>query len=413
MPLLLAPANAKPGHRLHVKMSVGHFSGERRLIRVSFKTKPGAVCRVAVRARRSRDELPALRTTAKGRGAWSWVVPRDAPSGRWHFRVACRKGKRHGDAHRTLKVHTENKHGERGDVIEHSTVRALSGRPISPVGLGSAGNLYPANQCTWWAKEKRPDVGNDWGNAGDWLASAQAAGFPTGTTAVKGALVVFAPYQAGAGSVGHVAYVEDVLADGSIRISEYNWVPYSYGERIIPTEGLHFIYGGPAGNGPGGPPPPPPPPPTPQPGQEFVSDEATTGFARSGGVFHAASGGGSIGGSYLYLENYLACRGDTQRGSASWTLNLTNGVYDLFAYIPSNVPNDAAPLGIYYTIHYREGTTQVFEDQHYYAGRWIPLAHLGFNGTSSVEINDVDYQDGTCYRKYIPIDAVKWVYRGP
>jgi surface antigen len=407
-----ASAARHRSHRLHVTIHAGHFSGEKRLLRVSFRSAKGAICRVGIRARQSSDGLPALKTDAKGHGGWSWVVPRDAPSARWHVRVDCGKGQRRGHAGAAVRVRTENRKGTRGDLIEHSTVRVLAGTPTSPTGIGGAGNLYPVAQCTWWAKEKRPDVGNDWGNAGDWLASAQRANFPTGTAPVKGAIVVFAPGQAGAGSVGHVAFVEDVLAGNQIRISEYNWVPYTYGERIISADGLHFIYGGPADGGPNTP-PPPPPSPSPQPGQEFVSDASTSGFAQSGGVFHSASGGGSIGGSYLYLENYLACRNDVQRGSASWTLGLPNGVYDVYAYIPSNVPNDAAPLAIDYTVNYREGSTKVREDQHYNAGRWMQLAHLGFNGTSSVVLDDIDYQNGTCYRKYIAVDAVKWVYRGP
>lgn len=46
------------------------------------------------------------------------------------------------------------------------------------------------------------------------------------------------------GQYGHVMYVEDVMSNGSIRISEYNWQPYSYSERIISPDqyaGFRFL----------------------------------------------------------------------------------------------------------------------------------------------------------------------------
>ena len=156
-----------------------------------------------------------------------------------------------------------------------------------------------------------------------------------------------------------------------------------------------------------------PAPSGPQVGQEFISDESTSGFTRFGGPWTSYGGGGAYGGTYWYLNNYLPCKGDTQEGGGTWYQTLQNGVYDVYAYIPSNVPANAAPLSIPYTVHYREGTTAVVMDQHYNAGTWSFIAHLGFNGYSSVELGARDNQNGTCFRKYIPFDAVKWVYRGP
>ena len=40
----------------------------------------------------------------------------------------------------------------------------------------STPNTYPVGQCTWGAKSLAPWAGNNWGNAKNWIASAQAAG---------------------------------------------------------------------------------------------------------------------------------------------------------------------------------------------------------------------------------------------
>lgn len=173
--------------------------------------------------------------------------------------------------------------------------------------------------------------------------------------------------------------------------------------------------------------PVPPAPLGPQPGQEFVSDEAVGGFSRAGGVWTQTSGGGAFGESYWYMWNWLPCRGDPARGSASWTLPLPEGVYDVYAFIPDGVPRDAAALGARYTIHNRDGVATTVQDQHwadYNGGGWMYLARLGFRGTGRVDLSDEDVQreadnqgpERPCdrkYRKFMVADAVKWVYRGP
>jgi surface antigen len=81
----------------------------------------------------------------------------------------------------------------------------------------SAGNAYAPGNCTWYVKQKRPDIGNFWGNANMWYSSAQAAGFKVGTMAKAGAIGV--SYE---GSMGHVVYVEKWLGNGKMIISEMN-----------------------------------------------------------------------------------------------------------------------------------------------------------------------------------------------
>lgn len=75
-------------------------------------------------------------------------------------------------------------------------------------------NAYTYGWCTWWVKEKRPDIGSYWGNAGySWISSAQASGFSTGSTPRAGAIGV---------TSGHVVYVESVNGS-TINISEMGW----------------------------------------------------------------------------------------------------------------------------------------------------------------------------------------------
>lgn len=76
------------------------------------------------------------------------------------------------------------------------------------------------------------------GNANQWPASARAVDIPTGTTPKKHAVAI-----AFIGPYGHAMFVEEVLGNGNIRISEYNYfVDGTYTERIIPGDGLTYIY---------------------------------------------------------------------------------------------------------------------------------------------------------------------------
>lgn len=77
----------------------------------------------------------------------------------------------------------------------------------------SAGNTYFKGYCTWYAKERRPDLPNMLGNGGQWVASAAAQGYATGSTPQVGAI---------AETAGHVAYVEAVNPDGTVVLSDMN-----------------------------------------------------------------------------------------------------------------------------------------------------------------------------------------------
>ena len=86
----------------------------------------------------------------------------------------------------------------------------------------SAGNKYAYGNCTWYAYNRRAQLGrtvpSNLGNANTWDDRAAAAGYLVNRTPAVGAVI-----QTDAGRYGHVGVVESINADGSIVISEMNY----------------------------------------------------------------------------------------------------------------------------------------------------------------------------------------------
>ncbi|OCL77205.1 peptidoglycan hydrolase PcsB [Streptococcus agalactiae] len=101
--------------------------------------------------------------------------------------------------------------------VVSSTPRSVS-KPV--VRSYDSSNTYPMGQCTWGAKSMASWVGNYWGNANQWGASARAAGYSVGTTPRVGAVAVW-PYDGG--GYGHVAVVTSVANNSSIQVMESNY----------------------------------------------------------------------------------------------------------------------------------------------------------------------------------------------
>ncbi|PID33427.1 hypothetical protein CR969_00805 [Candidatus Saccharibacteria bacterium] len=102
-------------------------------------------------------------------------------------------------------------------------------------GGATAGNRYAPGNCTWYAYERRAQIGRPigglWGNAYSWAASARAAGFPVNKTPKAGAVIQTAY---GGGGYGHVGVVERV-DDKNIYISDMNYAGYNVvTNRTIP-----------------------------------------------------------------------------------------------------------------------------------------------------------------------------------
>ncbi len=94
------------------------------------------------------------------------------------------------------------------------------GYGTSWVGGASGGNRYAYGQCTWYAYERRAQLGNPvggmWGNANTWAYAGAASGFLVDGNPTPGAIM------ANGGGYGHVAIVESVNPGVSVTISEMN-----------------------------------------------------------------------------------------------------------------------------------------------------------------------------------------------
>lgn len=151
----------------------------------------------------------------------------------------------------TIPSPTENL-AERAFTAPVSDFRAKDDiQPISSPKVGSTGsqapysaftgvqnepNVYVPGWCTWWVKNKRPDIGGYWGNAGyNWISRAQASGFSTGSAPRAGAIGVTA---------GHVVYVESVNGS-TVNISEMGWGGTANSTahyRSAPSSSFTYIY---------------------------------------------------------------------------------------------------------------------------------------------------------------------------
>ena len=110
--------------------------------------------------------------------------------------------------------------------------------PVTTTSRGGYGgpNAYAWGNCTYYVKERRPDIGSYWGDASGWLYSAQAAGYSTGYTPVAGSIGVALSY-------GHVVYVESVNGDGSVNISEQNYNGFGVvSSRTASASEFMYIY---------------------------------------------------------------------------------------------------------------------------------------------------------------------------
>lgn len=96
------------------------------------------------------------------------------------------------------------------------------------------GNAYAPGNCTWHTAIRRSAVGkslpSNLGNAATWPARAAAAGMATGRSPAQ-----YATVNTSLSGWGHVGFVEEVYADGSILMSEmnYNWNLYALRSRVV------------------------------------------------------------------------------------------------------------------------------------------------------------------------------------
>ncbi len=111
------------------------------------------------------------------------------------------------------------------------------------------GNGYVPGQCTWWAANRRIQIGrpvpSNLGNANTWLQGAALAGFSEGHVPQAGAVIWFQPRVQTSAYLGHVAYVESVDADGTVHASDMNWSGGPFSVRhftMTPDEASEYWY---------------------------------------------------------------------------------------------------------------------------------------------------------------------------
>ena len=124
-------------------------------------------------------------------------------------------------------------------VVQHKAVISppnpkSKAKTITTAPASSSGNKYVAGYCTWYVKNRRPDLPNNLGNASTWVSRASAQGLATGSSPAVGAV----------GQQGnHVVYVESVNGDGTVTISDMNFSGWNVvTTRTVPAANFNYIY---------------------------------------------------------------------------------------------------------------------------------------------------------------------------
>jgi surface antigen len=86
---------------------------------------------------------------------------------------------------------------------------------------------FSFGQCTYWANLRYHAVTGYWvawnGNADEWVAGAESAGWHVSTSPHRHAILVLMDDVEGASSYGHVAFVEKVISSTEVKTSNMNW----------------------------------------------------------------------------------------------------------------------------------------------------------------------------------------------
>ncbi|MHB8736849.1 MAG: CHAP domain-containing protein, partial [Terriglobales bacterium] len=85
--------------------------------------------------------------------------------------------------------------------------------------------------------------GGHWGNAGNWSSNAALLNYLVDSNPQVGAIAQWGPNECIGCTFGHVAYVEAVNSDGTVNVSEYNFLnSYAFDSRarVSPPRFIHF-----------------------------------------------------------------------------------------------------------------------------------------------------------------------------
>lgn len=108
-------------------------------------------------------------------------------------------------------------------------------KPLKIAQNVSPGNGYNFGYCTWYVKNRRPDIPNSWGNADTWDDYAMAEGWAVGDTPKVGSIGVTKAYM-------HVVYIEKIVGD-KVFVSEMNYAGWNViSSRLAPITEFRYIY---------------------------------------------------------------------------------------------------------------------------------------------------------------------------
>jgi surface antigen len=133
-------------------------------------------------------------------------------------------------------------------LLSVTNVAALVSSAVSIYdGPTYAGDTYAFGNCTYWVFMRRTQINepipNNWGNAATWATNATSDGHIVDHIPSYGAIMQISDVDHG---LGHVAFVEQVDADGTWHISEMNVVGFDeVDSKAMPASvavGYNFIH---------------------------------------------------------------------------------------------------------------------------------------------------------------------------
>lgn len=114
----------------------------------------------------------------------------------------------------------------------------------TPNPVFTGGNTYSKGYCTWHAANRRAQIGrpipNRMGNAISWARAAASAGYAVDGNPRAGDVL----YHRNIGGAGHVAFVEGINSDGSLKVSDMNyptWGRVTY-RTVSPSEFGKYLF---------------------------------------------------------------------------------------------------------------------------------------------------------------------------
>jgi hypothetical protein len=136
---------------------------------------------------------------------------------------------------------------------------------------------------------------------------------------------------------------------------------------------------------------------------EVVVDEGSSGFARGGQYWWDAGIG--YGGHMLWT--YV--NGNTTDSWASWSANLADGRYEVYAFVPRD---NATTRMARYEISHSGGTAWATVNQSVFFDAWVSLGTYGFSGGSVGRIRLTDATgEAPNSGLRLGLDAVRFVPR--